>query len=297
MKDQSTITVFNALRIKFIFLVGCFLILAQKSNAQELVTESFASTRVINNHSSEMLAKQTLEFIVAHKFGDIAGSNGGLKNFYGFDNLADVRIAFEYGILDRLNIGLGRCKGDGLRTQLIDGYAKYAILQQKTSKMPISLTFVSSMVLPYAKATADVTSVTSYPKFLNRFIFTNQLLITKKFGDRITTQLNFGVNHRNFVAYEDINTLFFAGASGRFRFTKTLGILVEYNHSFGRPSNIVVQDPLSFGFEILTGGHAFALHFSNGRALNENLFIPYTSSNWLDGQFRFGFSINRKFKL
>ncbi|OIQ26129.1 MAG: hypothetical protein BM555_06545 [Crocinitomix sp. MedPE-SWsnd] len=283
--------------MKRLILVLTAVIFSSGLIAQNKINETFAGTRVINNHSSEMLPKQSLEFIVAHKFGDIAGAAGGLSNFYGFDNLADVRIAFEYGIIDNLDIGLGRCKGVGARTQLLDGFAKYSILQQKDTGMPISLTFVSSVVLPYASASTDSTSVTSYPKFLNRFIFTNQLLVTKKFGERISIQVNAGYNHRNFVDFTDKNGLFFAGASGRFRFTKTLGILFEYNHVFGRPAAIVAQDPLSFGFEILTGGHTFALHFSNGRGLNENIFIPGTTSNWLDGQFRFGFSINRRFKL
>ena len=79
-------------------------------NAQDKIYESFAGTRVINNHSVETLEKNNLEFIVAHKFGDIAGINGGVQNFFGFDNLADVRIAFEYGIIDNLDIGIGRSK-------------------------------------------------------------------------------------------------------------------------------------------------------------------------------------------
>lgn len=265
--------------------------------AQEKVYETFAATRVINNHSNEMLPQQTLEFIVSHKFGDIAGAGGGLENFFGFDNLADVRIAFEYGILDQLDIGIGRSKGIGLRTQILDGYAKYGILTQKTSGMPISLTFVSSLALSYAQASTEPTSITSYPGFLHRMIFTNQLLITRQFHPRFSMQLNVGYNHRNFVDFQDANGLVFAGASGRVRFTKMLGLLVEYNHVINDRGPMVVQQPLSFGFEILTGGHAFALHFSNGRGLNENLFIPGTTSNWLDGQFRFGFSINRRFKL
>lgn len=279
--------------LSFLFFIGFSLSLS----AQEKINESFAGTRVINNHSNEMLPKQSLEFIVAHKFGDIAGAAGGVQNFFGFDNLADVRIAFEYGVFDKFDIGIGRSKGVGVRTAMMDGYAKYAILQQKTSGMPISLTYVSSLAFSYNKASTDSTSVTSYPTFLNRMIFTNQILVTKKFGERITLQVNGGYNHRNFVDFGDKNGLFFAGGSGRLRFTKTLALLVEYNHVFGRPNGIPAQDPLSFGFEILTGGHTFALHYSNGKGLNENIFLPGTTSNWLDGQFRFGFSINRRFKL
>lgn len=283
--------------MKKILLIICLVSIGCFAQQEEAVHNTFAGTRVINNHSNEMLPKRTLEFIVAHKFGDIAGSQGGLENFFGFDNLADVRIAFEYGIIDDLDIGLGRCKGIGARSQLLDGFAKYSILQQKTSKMPISLTFVSSLSLNYAKASTDSTSVTSYPGFLNRLIFTNQLLVTRKFSDRFSMQLNFGYNHRNYVDFDDQNGLFFAGASGRFRMTKFLALLAEYNYAFRKSNNTMYQNPLSFGVEIQTGGHVFALHFSNARALNENLFIPYTTSNWLDGQFRFGFSISRRFKL
>lgn len=265
--------------------------------AQDRVYESFAGTRVINNHSTELLPKNNLEFIVAHKFGDIAGSAGGLENFFGFDNLADVRIAFEYGIIDKLDIGLGRNKGVGVRTQVLDGYVKYSILEQKTEKMPISLVAVASAALPYGKRSSDSSSVTSYPEFSHRLMYTSQLLVTRKFGDRFTWQINGGYNHRNFVDYTDKNGLLFAGTAGRFRFTKTLAILAEYNHVFGRPDAVPHKNPLSFSFEILTGGHIFALHFSNGRGVNENLFIPGTTSDWLDGQFRFGFSLNRRFKL
>jgi hypothetical protein len=32
---------------------------------------------------------------------------------FGLDNSADIRIAFEYGITDKMMIGLGRSKGTG----------------------------------------------------------------------------------------------------------------------------------------------------------------------------------------
>lgn len=262
-----------------------------------LVTESFASIRVLNNHSIEMIPKRSLEFIVAHKFGDLAGSGGGYATWYGFDNLADVRIAFEYGITDKMNVGVGRSKGIGLLTQVADGYFKYAILRQAQSGMPISLNFVTALSIPYAPATSDSTSITSYPTFAHRFIYTTQILVARKFSDRITLQTNLGYNHRNFVHYTDENGLFFAGLSGRFRFTKTLGILFEYNHILTPRPDVNYTNHLALGFEILTGGHAFALILSNSRGVTENLFIPGTTEDWLQGQFRFGFSINRRFKL
>lgn len=261
------------------------------------VTESFASIRVLNNHSVEMIPKRNLEFIVAHKFGDLAGSGGGYATWYGFDNLSDVRIAFEYGITNNMNVGIGRSKGVGLLTQVVDGYFKYSILKQKYTGMPVSLNFVTSLSVPYAPATTDSTSITSYPTIAHRFIYTSQILVARKFSDRITLQANVGYNHRNFVHYTDRNGLVFAGLSGRFRFTKTLGVLFEYNHILSSRPDVNYTNHLAFGFEILTGGHAFCLILSNSRGVTENLFIPATTEDWLSGQFRFGFSINRRFKL
>ena len=263
----------------------------------DYITESFAAIRVINNHSIEMIPKLSLEFIVAHKFGDLAGSGGGYATWFGLDNLADVRIAFEYGLFNNMNIGLGRSKGIGQVTQVVDGYFKYAVLRQKTSGMPVSLTYVSALNVPYHPASTDSTSITSYKSVLYRFIYTNQLLLARKFSDRITLQMNVGYNHRNFVHYTDVNGLFFAGLSGRFRFTKNVGFLFEYNHILDRPDAVTYTNHLGVGIELLTGGHAFALNFTNSRGVTEGLYIPGTVEDWTRGQFRFGFSINRRFKL
>lgn len=279
-------------------IIALFVLLFSLSvYGQEKVNESFAGTRVINNHSNETLPQNTLDFNIGHKFGDIAGPAGGLDNFFGFDNLADVRIAFEYGIIDNLNVGWGRSKGVGARTQVIDAFAKYRILSQKTSGMPVSLTYVTSLAFSYVKKSNDSTALASYPTFWNRMVFTNQILVTRKFGDRFTWQINLGYNHRNYVKHDQINGVYFVGTSARLRFTKNVALIGEYNYTFGRLATENHQDPLSFGIEISTGGHIFALHVSNYKALNENLFIPETTSNWLDGQWRIGFTFNRRFKF
>jgi hypothetical protein len=49
------------------------------------------------------------------------------------------------------------------------------------------------------------------------------------------------------------------------------------------------------GIEINTYGHVFLLNFVNSRGIGEGQFIPYTKSKWSEGQFRFGFTIARKF--
>ena len=267
------------------------------AHSQEKVWDTFAGTRVLSNHSTEMLYKHNLEFRIEHRFGDVAGTNGGLQNFYGFDNAADIRFAFEYGATTNFDIGIGRSKGVGQQTEVLDGYVKYRFLQQEKKGMPINLTFVSSMAAPYRKASTDSTSTAYYQSSLERLIFTNQLLVSRKFSNRLSIQINAGYHHRNLVAYNDVNGMIFSGGAIRFRLTETFGVITEYNHVWNRQLATGQKNPLSFGLEILTGGHNFTLVFTNARAINENLFLSNTASDWLNGQWRFGFSINRRFKL
>jgi hypothetical protein len=273
-----------------------------EKNEAEYVNETFSNTRVLWNHSVQMLPARTLEFIVSHKFGDVLTTNAdgdlvpNVNEWFGLDNLADVRIAFEYGILNHFNIGLGRSKGIAQTRSVLDGYAKWQFLKQKTSGMPISLVYTGSMILPYQSKSTDSTSVAAYPTFAHRLAFNNQIHIARKFGDRLSMQVNFGVNHRNYVNFSDKNTLTFIGGGLRFRFTKNIGVIVEYHHVLNRDL-LRNQNPLSVGIELSTGGHVFTFGYSNARGITETLFIPQTTSNWTLGEFRLGFGLNRRFKL
>jgi hypothetical protein len=267
------------------------------SYGQEKIWDTFDGTRGLSNHSTEMLYKRNMEFRVSHKFGDIAGDNGGLQNFYGFDNLADVRIAFEYGITDNINIGLGRNKGVNERTGVVDMFGKMRLLQQEKNGKLVNLTYVSSLAFSYKNASLDSTSSNYYQTTTDRLIFTNQIIVSRKFSDRLSLQINGGYHHRNLVAFNDVNGMLFTGGVIRLRFTKTLGIITEYNHVWNRNSETGQTNPLSIGFEMLTGGHNFTIVVSNHKGVNENIFLSNTTSDWLKGQWRIGFTINRRFKL
>ena len=77
------------------------------------IQETFSGTRILNGHSIETLKKNVLQFRIEHRFGDmLPGWNASniTQNWLGFDQASDIRFAFEYGITDKLMIGLGRIK-------------------------------------------------------------------------------------------------------------------------------------------------------------------------------------------
>lgn len=269
------------------------------SQATEPVYNTFNSTRVINSHSTQTLWKNELDFRVGHRFGDIAGQNGGSKTLFGIDNSADISVGFEYGVTNDLDIGITRYKGAGPYRQLFEGYLKYKFIRQ-TSKTPISLAGIAKVYGTTMEASADSTSPNFYTKFTERLAYSYQLLLARKFSERFTLQIMPTYVHRNFVAFEDQNTHFAMGAGFKFQITKLIGVIGEYHYVI-KDNNLAIsknlKDPLGLSVEFNTGGHVFQLNFTNSRGFGEAQYISSTNSDFTNGQYRIGFTISRVFKL
>lgn len=256
----------------------------------------FNDTRVINGHSTETLKKGTLDFRITHRFGAIAVPAAS-RTLFGLDNSTDIRIAFEYGLTDALTLGFGRSKGFAPYSQLWDGFAKYAILQQ-SEKMPVSLSVVTSAFATSMAASTIPYTLSSFAKPAHRFSYYSQLIVAKQFFDKLTLQIAPGVMHRNFVAQGDQNLNFSLGGMVRYHVYKKLSVVAEYYQVFRQNktiNNVEYQNPLGFGLEIKTYAHVFQLNFMNSEGIGEGQFIPYTFGKWNEGQFRFGFTITRHF--
>lgn len=74
-------------------------------------------------------------------------------------------------------------------------------------------------------------------------------------------------------------------ADATFPFSPTITSLNGYSPAIG------------VGFEFDTGGHVFQLNLTNATGIFETDYIPYTTTDWLDGEFRIGFTISRWFNL
>ena len=256
----------------------------------------FYDTRIINGHSVETLEKGALDFRIVHRFGDIA-VNESHRTLFGLDNSTDIRIAFEYGITDDLSIGFGRSKGAGPLAQLWDGYAKYKFFNQN-AKFPVSLSLSLSGFYTSMQADNSPVSATSFKETAHRFSYYSQLIVARNFGDRVMVQLAPGYLHRNYVAFEDQNSLVTVGAVAKIRVFPKVSFVTEYTYVLRDESNILDIDyynPLGFGVEFKTFAHVFQLSFMNSPGIGEAQYIPYTGKNWGDGEFRFGFTIARQF--
>jgi len=262
------------------------------------VEDTFYSTRIINGHSTETLRKGVMEFRVEHRFGDIAGDAGGVQTMFGFDNSSDIRIALEYGVTPDLMLGFGRSKGTGVPYKsLLDGFVKYKIIAQKKMGSPVTLSALTTSSFSYMKASSDSSQVNAFPKWQHRLAYTAQLNIARKFNDRVSLALIPTVVHRNYVAADDLNTLFSIGGAARFGINSKMAILLEYYQVLHRKDvRGTNTNNLGIAFEWITFGHNFTINLTNSKGFGETQFIPYTFEKWSKGQFRLGFCIGRKFE-
>lgn len=270
---------------KSLFLsIGLLINLSLFAQEQEYVHGLFRGTHIISGQSAETQKKGELDLFIAHRFGRL---NSGFYEWFGLDQ-ASMRLGFDYGITDRLAIGIGRSTAG----KTYDSFIKARVLRQ-SNQMPVSITWASRM---YVDAMPPLESQPLL--FVHRLAYSNQLMIAKKFSDRFSAQVMPTHVHLNLVdLVGQPNDLFSLGLAGKVQVSKNLALTAEYYYT---PNQFLLADatrPLSIGFDINTGNHVFQIHFTNASGMQEKALIVDTNGNWLAGDIQFGFNMVRTFKL
>ncbi|MEH0153872.1 DUF5777 family beta-barrel protein [Limibacter armeniacum] len=257
----------------------------EKGWATSIAQGTFKGTRIINGHSVETRGKNVLEFVISHRFGTI---KEGFDTFFGLDD-ANIRLALEYGVTDRLTVALGRSSLE----KTIDAYLKYKVLQQD-DKVPISLTAFTSIAYNGQKEiNPDIEE-----SFQRRTAYTYQLLLARKFSNKLSLQVMPSFVHRNLVLLEkEKNGMFAIGFAGRYKITQSLAITSEYYLRINEETDSPYHNAFGIGVDIETGGHVFQLQFTNARAMVEKSFITETIDDFFEGDIHFGFNITRVFYI
>jgi hypothetical protein len=249
---------------------------------------TFKAGRIINGHSIESTEKGDLQFIVAHRFGTL---NSGFYNFFGLDE-ATTRLGLDYGITDRINVGIGR----STYQKTWDGFLKLKILRQGTG--PKTFPFTLSLLLGSDLNTFKDPAAENEYSFANRLSYVTQLLAARKFGPRLSLQISPTYIHKNLVPRKiDQNNIFALGAGGRYKLGNRVSLNAEYFYLLPGQSADDYRNSFSIGVDLETGGHVFQLHLTNSRSMIERGFITETTGNWLEGDIHFGFNLTRNFGL
>lgn len=267
-------------------------LLEDELNKKEISTvlATFKATRIIQSHSTKLIAKGELDFRVSHRFGRI---NSGVYDFFGLDN-STTHLALEYGITDWLMTGIGR----STLNKTVNGFVKIIFIKQKSGikKFPFTIGYLSNISVNTLKW--------QYPDrnnyFSSRLSYVHQLMVARKINKKLSIQIMPVLAHQNLVKkIADPNDVLGLGYGGRYKFTTRFAFTwdVYYLLQLNKFINNTYHQPLALGFDIETGGHVFQLYVSNSIGMIDDHFLLHTTDDFFKGNLHIGFNISRVFNV
>jgi hypothetical protein len=252
----------------------------------ELERAAFESTSLIESQTNRVYSKGTIEMIMNHRFGLVTGTN----DLIGIWAPANIRLAVNYSITDRITVGYGTTKDNRLQ----DFSLKGALLRQTVNgKMPVSVTY-------YGNAAVSALPKENFYHTSDRWSFYNQLIIAKRINKTFSLQLAPSYSHYNVVEAPMSNDLFAIQFGGRAKVASDISILLDVNQPI-TSQEIAPKSGFSIGTEFSTVGHTFQIFVSNYRGIvnqqsnmfNQNEFYNKGALPGDKFEFAIGFNISR----
>lgn len=261
-----------------------------RADANPPVEDLFKAPSVITIQSVTGLPARNLNVTIHHAFASVNAGAGGL---FGLDGPANIRIGIDVGLTDWMSVGVGRSRFD----RQYDVRSKMTLLRQRQNdSMPLQVAVAGN---------AAITTVTSDEMdFVDRMSYGAALLVARRFSDHVSIQVSPMIGHANTVFVQRApngvltpeNTVFAVGLGAQVQISSYLSLLVEYVPVAG-PRSDGTANAMAVGFAIDTGGHVFQLFLSGSPYAVDQQTIGQNSDDFLDGDIRLGFTVNRVFGL
>ena len=266
-------------------IVGCLLstsVFAQ----DETVYPPFETLTLIDNHTTLNPYQGSMNIEIQHRFAPISS----ISDLFGIYGSANTRMAVDYGITDKIMVGFGTTRKNSVQ----DLEWKVSLLQQtESNKMPVSVSYVGNAVLNASSSTNF--GPPSEFKFAHRLSYMNQIIVSRKFGEKIGVQVaptfiwmnavEQGFHNANFSIYSGIRA-------------QVLGfhaLVLEYEQPLNTADNVDIYPNLAFGVEIGTSTHSFRVFVANYNSLVKNYDVVYNTNNPFSMDYQFGFNISIRF--
>ena len=251
------------------------------------VKNTFGSGFIMDNQSVMVPVKGTLEMAIQHRFGTV---DNGKKDFYGIFAPSNIRIGLSYAPVNKLLVGAGITK----ERMQVDLFAKYALLYQTSSTMPVSVTYFGNAVI-------DARDKSNFRNEVDRFSYFNQLIIARKISEKFSAQVAPSFSWFNNVeAYVDSkgviqekmhNYHFAISAAGRYKISEKSSITAGYDQPLTQHPTNNPHPNICFGFETTTSSHAFQVFASNYSGIVPQSNNMFNQNDYTKGEFVIGFNI------
>jgi len=262
------------------------------------VKNTFEAATLIDNQTVMTPFKGALELQIQHRFSTIEN----VHNLFGIYGSANTRLGLNYGITDKLMVGLGTTKAN----QLVDVQLKYKILEQtKSNSMPITLVYYGNINANLRDSTSGAFGPTNRFKEIHRLSYFSQIIVARKFSDKLSLQVAPTFFYFNSVPRGYKNANYSVSAGGRYNIFGSHSVIFEYDQILSKQDSIVDATgkyvdklPLpnvSIGWEIGTATHCFQVFVANFDKINNQYDLLFNTNDFKKRKYLFGFNITVRF--
>ena len=273
---------------------------APKKKKDRPVRSMFESSIFIDDQTSVIPVKNTLEMHIQHRFGLL--KENGFSDLFGiYAPSANTRMGLNYSILDNLMVGYGITR----KNMYNDFQVKWTLLRQ-TRKNTIPLN-----VAVYANMAIDGRNKSVFGddyQFTNRLSYFTQVLVGRNITEWFSLELHASFTHYNAVKSDIPNVkgydhdVFGWGGHMRFKFSPQSSILIMYTAPVYIASLSENQETLNkfysnlgIAYEVATSTHAFQVYVTTANGIVPQDIYMYNNNDWTQGvtDLMFGFTITR----
>jgi hypothetical protein len=294
--------------ILFLLLTGFVFSYTLAQEEQSTETESypvttFESNFLVDDQTTVVFDKKTLDFAIQHKFGKI---NNGIADLWGmYGASTNIRLALDYVPIKHLQIGAGISKIH----MITDVSAKYSILQQSSdNKMPVSLAVYGVVGMDgrgasnFETGTVVDTKGETMPvsiSFSDKVSYFSQVIVSRKFTEWLSIQAGGSFTHYNMAAWDENHDLFGLHALGRIKISPQSSLTFNYSaplkiKSISEQSQMPDYQPtIALGWQISTFTHAFQIYVSNAPSMLPMENMMYNRAKFDKNGIAIGFTITR----
>lgn len=266
------------------------------------VTGAFESGYLIDAQTTVIPDVKTLEFVIQHKFGTI---ESGKSSLWGLYQSANVRLGINYVPVKNLEMGIGVIKS----YMTTDLNLKWTILQQtRKNTIPVSVALYGNVGIdgrPLENYSNDSVQV-AYDgakgkiKFSDRLSYYSQLIVGRKFNNRLSLQAGVSFAHYNISELGFDHDKVGVQVNGRFKVSNQGSIIFNYDQPL-KIKNIsenvdwtnAPKATYAVGYEVSTGTHAFQIYMGSTGSLLPQESLMYNTRNFNKSGLSFGFVITR----
>ena len=295
MKNNRSITRKGKKLVLILAAIPTFLLAQDTTKVQtpaaEPVKNTFECPWLINNQTVEGVHAHAFSFIMQHRFGTLSDAS----DLYGiYAAGANIRLGINYGITNRLSVGVGVTKNN----MLYDFEWKYILLRQTPGKSPVTLTYYGNVMRSASPQTEFINETGSYSA-TDRLSYFNEIMVARKFSKAFSVQGSFSYTHLNIVDSTQTNNIMGFSVIARYKYSVTSSVHFEFDYPITiQPSNTysTPQKPNpGIGYQYSTGNHQFQLFLCAANNIATQQIMAYNTNDFTKKQYLLGFNITRLF--